>query len=122
MLKLIKYLTPYRWLLFLMLFLVYGQTQANLTLPDYMAKIVNQGIVGQDSSVIYHNGLIMLLIALGGGVCMIGVGYLASKIATGFAMQIRDKLFMKVEDFSLLEFNKFSTASLITRSTNDVQQ
>ena len=121
-LKLLKYFSPYKWLLILMLVLTYGQTTATLALPDYMAKIVNQGIVGQDSSLIYHNGLVMLLIALFGGVCMIGVGYLASKVATGFAMKLRDEIFTKVESFSLLEFNAFSTASLITRCTNDIQQ
>jgi len=105
-----------------MLILTYGQTTATLALPDYMAKIINQGIVGQNSSLIFHNGLVMLLIALLGGVCMIGVGFLASKVATGFAMQLRDKIFTKVESFSLLEFNTFSTASLITRCTNDIQQ
>jgi ATP-binding cassette subfamily B protein len=64
----------------------------------------------------------MLLIALGGAVCTVGVGYLASKIATGFSRDIRNKVFSRVESFSLVEFNKFSTASLITRSTNDIQQ
>jgi ATP-binding cassette subfamily B multidrug efflux pump len=121
-LKLLKYFAPYKWFLILMLILTYGQTTATLALPDYMAKIVNQGIVGQDSSVIFHNGLIMLLIALFGGACMVGVGYLASKVATGFAMRLRDEIFTKVESFSLLEFNTFSTASLITRCTNDIQQ
>ncbi len=120
--KLLKYLTPYSWSIVLMLALTYGQTMANLALPDYMAKIVNLGIVQQDSDLIYRNGLIMLLVALLGGLCMVGVGYLASKVATGYAMNLRDKLFTKVESFSLLEFNTFSTASLITRSTNDIQQ
>ncbi len=121
-LKLLKYFAPYKWLLILMLILTYGQTTATLALPDYMAKIVNQGIVGQDGSLILRNGLLMLLIALFGGACMVGVGYLASRVATGFAMQLRDRVFTKVESFSLIEFNTFSTASLITRCTNDIQQ
>jgi ATP-binding cassette subfamily B protein len=122
MLKLLKLFAPYKWLLILMLVLTYGQTTATLALPDYMAKIVNQGIVGQDSNSIYHFGLVMLLITLLGGLCMVGVGFLASRVATGFSMKLRDKLFTKVEGFSLLEFNTFSTASLITRCTNDIQQ
>jgi ATP-binding cassette subfamily B protein len=120
--KLLKYFAPYTWMLLLMLVLTYGQTTANLALPDYMAKIVNQGIIGQATDSIYHNGLIMLVVALLGGLCMVGVGYLASHVATGFAMRLRDKVFTKVEDFSLIEFNSFSTASLITRCTNDIQQ
>lgn len=120
--KLLSYFVPYSWLLVLMVVLTYGQTSANLALPDYMAKIVNQGIVGQNSSLIYHNGMVMLLIALAGGACMVAVGYLASRVATGYAMRLRNEIFTKVESFSLVEFNTFSTASLITRCTNDIQQ
>jgi ATP-binding cassette subfamily B protein len=122
MTKLLKYLAPYKWMFILMLVLTFGQTLANLTLPDYMAKIVNKGIIGQNSGVIYHNGIFMLLLTLAGGVCTVGVGYLAAKIGTGFARNIRNMIFTKVEGFSLIEFNKFSTASLITRCTNDIQQ
>ncbi len=64
----------------------------------------------------------MLLITLGGGIAAVGVGYLAARVATGFARDIRRKVFEKVESFSITEFNTFSTASLITRSTNDIQQ
>lgn len=120
--KLLRYLKPYTWLIFVLLLLTYAQTTASLALPDYMANIINHGIVGQDTTLIYRNGLIMLLVALAGGVATIGVGYLAARIGTGFAMDIRDRLFTKVEEFSLAEFTTFSTASLITRSTNDVQQ
>ncbi len=122
MLKLTKYLLPYTFLLILLLLLTYGQTAASLALPDYMANIINKGIIGQDTGLIFSNGLWMLLISLAGGVATIGVGYLAAQIATGFAMKIREKVFTKVENFSLAEFNTFSTASLITRSTNDIQQ
>ena len=104
-----------------MLFVIM-QVLANLSLPDYMAHIINQGIVGQDSAVIYHYGIMMLLVALGGGLCTIAASYLASKIGTGFSRDLRNALFTKIESFSLVEFNKFSTASLITRNTNDIQQ
>lgn len=99
-----------------------GQVMANLSLPDYMANIINHGIVGQDRSVVYRYGLLMLLIAFGGGLCTIVVGYSASRIGTGFSRDLRNQLFKKIESFSLAEFNQFSTASLITRNTNDVQQ
>jgi ATP-binding cassette subfamily B protein len=105
-----------------MLVLLYGQTTANLELPDYMAKIVNRGIVGQDTDLVYRTGFQMLLIALAGGICMVGVGFLAARIATGVTRNLRDDTFTKIEEFSLIEFNKFSTASLITRCTNDMQQ
>src|ERR1035437_616900 len=122
MLKLLKYLKPYTFQLVALIALVFGSVAATLQLPDYMAAIINNGIVKSNTSLIFYNALWMLLIALGGAVCTIGVGYLASKIATGFSRDIRNKVFSRVESFSLIEFNKFSTASLITRSTNDIQQ
>jgi ATP-binding cassette subfamily B protein len=74
------------------------------------------------SSYIWRVGGIMLLISLLGGICTIGVGFLAAKTAAGTARDIRQGIFQKVENFSSTEFDKFSTASLITRSTNDVTQ
>src|ERR1035437_5099766 len=122
MFKLLKYLKPYTLQLIALIALVFGTVAATVQLPDYMAIIINDGIIKSNNSVIFHNGLFMLLVALGGAVCTIGVGYLDSKIATGFSRDIRNKVFSRVERFSLVEFTKFSTASLITRSTNDVQQ
>lgn len=122
MMKLLKFLKPYIWLIIPLVILTYLQVMANLQLPDYMAKIINNGIIAEDMNAIYTNGGIMLLITLGGGIAAVGVGYLASRVATGFARDLRQKVFEKVESFSIAEFNTFSTASLITRSTNDIQQ
>lgn len=102
--------------------MVYLMVEATLALPDYMAVIINQGIVASDMAVIWHNGLIMLYYSLGAATASIVVGWLASRISAGFSRDIRAAAFAKVESFSLHEFNTFSTASLITRSTNDVQQ
>jgi len=71
---------------------------------------------------ILHTGGLMLLISLLGGAATIAVGYLASKTAAGAARDIRKATFEKVESFSSAEFDQFSTASLITRSTNDITQ
>lgn len=120
--KILKYLSPYVWPLLLMAVFIYCQASANLALPDFMAKIINEGIMGKNTETIFHYGLIMILIAIGGGLATVGVNYLSSKIGTGFAKDLRDAIFTKIESFSLVEFNKFSTASLITRTTNDVQQ
>lgn len=120
--KLLKYLKPYYWLLLLLLIFTLAQTYLNLSLPDYMAKIVNQGIILQKTKLIYQYGLVMLVITLFAGVFTVGANYLAAKICTGFAKKLRSAVFTKIEGFSLNEFNKFSTASLITRSTNDIQQ
>lgn len=71
---------------------------------------------------IMKTGLIMLIIALGGVIASIGVGYLSAKIAAGAAKKLRRDIFAKVESFSNNEFDKFSTSSLITRTTNDITQ
>ncbi|HUD11180.1 MAG TPA: ABC transporter ATP-binding protein [Candidatus Saccharimonadia bacterium] len=122
MFKLLKSLKPFSIQLLVLLVLVYGQVAATLAIPDYMATIINKGIVAKDSHVIVTTGVMMLGVALLGAICMVGVGFLASRIATGFAKRIRSDVFRKVESFSLAEFDTFSTASLITRSTNDIQQ
>lgn len=122
MLKILKYLKPYTLQIILIFVLVYIQVQMNLLLPDYMAKIVNEGIVGNNNDLILNTGLEMLGISLIGGIATVGFGFLAAKVATGYASDLRNRTFAKIESFSMTEFDKFSTASLITRSTNDIQQ
>jgi ATP-binding cassette subfamily B protein len=95
---------------------------SSLQLPTMMANIVNSGIVGQDNSFIINEGLKMLGVTAIGAVAVVGSGFLSSQIGTGFARKVRASVFAKVESFSQAEINTFSTASLITRSTNDVQQ
>jgi len=129
MLKLIRFLKPY-WLgIILIILLLFGQAMAELYLPTLMAHIVNDGIVapaieGGDPRmyVIIETGLRMLFIALLAGVASISAGYIAPKIAAGAARALRREIFVKVENFSQAEFDKFSSASLITRCTNDVTQ
>ena len=111
------------WLMFIILVgFTYAMVMANLWLPDKMSEIVNNGIIKQDMPAIWHNGLAMIVVTAAGGLCSIIIGFLASRIATGVAQKLRMKLFERVESFALADFNKFSTASLITRSTNDIQQ
>src|ERR1039458_1500395 len=120
--KLVYYFIPYLLPLLLLLCLVYGQTWTTLALPNYMATIIDNGVVARSTKVIYHTGLLMILVALLGGVFMVCVSYVATRMATSYTKRIREAVFTKVEKFSLVEFNSFSSASLITRSTNDVQQ
>jgi ATP-binding cassette subfamily B protein len=87
-----------------------------------MATIVNDGIIQENQPLIWDTGLKMLLVTVVGAISTIVVGYIAAKVGTGFAKSLRKDVFSKVESFSLTEFNKFSIASLITRSTNDIQQ
>ena len=111
------------WLMFIILVgFTYAMVMANLWLPEKMSEIVNNGIIKQDMPAIWHNGWQMILVTAAGGICSIIIGLLASRIATGMAQKLRMELFERVESFALADFNKFSTASLITRSTNDIQQ
>ena len=87
---------------------------------EYAALGMDTGKLSSDY--IIHIGMLMLLVTLLSGACTITVGYLASRTAAGLARDLRRNVFQKVESFSSTEFDKFSTASLITRSTNDITQ
>jgi len=87
-----------------------------------MAHIVNEGITKHNIPLILRMGGIMLIIALGGISCAISAGFLASRIALGVGKNIRNAVFSKVIHFSLPDFNRIGTSSLITRTTNDVMQ
>ena len=122
MLKLFKGLKPYWTLVIGVLVLVFISTMTDLELPDLMSDIVDTGIVQGDVSYILGRGGVMLLVALLGTVCTILTSYLSSKIGMGFSRDLRKKVFEKVESFSLTEINEVGTASLITRTTNDINQ
>lgn len=124
MLKILKNLKWKEWLLaaFSVAFIVL-QVWLDLTMPDYMSKITmlvqTQGSAMSD---ILTAGGKMLLCALGSLAASVVTSFCAAKIATNFGATLRGKLFRKVQSFSMEEIGKFSTASLITRSTNDVTQ
>lgn len=122
MLKLFKGLKPYWTLVIGVLVLVFISTMTDLELPDLMSDIVDTGIIQGDVSYILGRGGVMLLVALLGTVCTILTSYLSSKIGMGFSRDLRKKVFEKVESFSLTEINEVGTASLITRTTNDINQ
>lgn len=117
-----KYLKPYLIGIVILLFFVWGQSYINLILPDYTAKIIDRGIALKNIVVIRSEGIKMLLFTILGGLCTILIGFNAAKISAGFARRLREATFRKIENFSLDEFNLFSTSSLITRATNDIQQ
>ena len=122
MTRLLRYAEPYFWLILAAVMLLFGQAMCDLALPDYMSDIVNEGIATGDTGTIIGIGFRMILISLTGGMLSIAVGYLASRVGAGIGQQLRIDLFEKVESFSNVEFDKFSTSSLITRTTNDVTQ
>src|SRR5690606_9092328 len=122
MIKLLRFLKPYRLAAGLVLLLVLGQSLAELYLPTLMAIIVDQGVVTGNTGLILRVGGRMLLAALGGTAVALTAGYLAARVAGGFARDLRREIFHRVESFSLQEFDRFGTAALITRTTNDVTQ
>lgn len=117
-----RLLRGYWWQLGLLVAATYGSVMATLSLPDFMAAIINKGIVGADMAVLWHNGWQMIMVTLAGAVGTIVSVFFATRIATGLSQQLRDQVFARVEDYAMVDFNRFSTASLITRSTNDIQQ
>ncbi|MBN2625902.1 MAG: ABC transporter ATP-binding protein, partial [Spirochaetales bacterium] len=122
MYKLLGLLKPYRVVLAAVIICVFGQAMGDLYLPTLMSDIVNKGITNSDINYILTTGLLMLVVALGGSLCAVLASYLSSHIAIGFSERLRERIFSKVFSFSLNEFDRIGTPSLVTRSTNDVTQ
>ncbi len=122
MIRLFAFLKPYRWQVALVLTLAFLQSLAELYLPTLLADIVNRGVVAEDIAYVWRVGGLMLLVAVLGGLCAVGAGYWSAKSTSGFARDLRSRVFAHAESFSLREFNKLGTASLITRTTNDINQ
>jgi ATP-binding cassette subfamily B multidrug efflux pump len=122
MIKLMRFMKPYRGVLVVVVILAAAQALGNLYLPNLFADIVNNGIVKGDTGYIWRLGGLMLLVTMGGTIAAVVGIFFSSKVATGFGKIIRAKLFTRVEQFSLHEFDAVSTSSLITRTTNDTTQ
>lgn len=100
------------------------QVWLDLTMPDYMSQITQLAVMSDAANMpeIWKNGGLMLACALGSAVSSVAVGFFAARIAASVSFRLRSRVFDKVEGFSMEEINKFSTASLITRTTNDIMQ
>ena len=124
MFKLLKQLKLKQWIgIVVCLSLIVVQVWLDLTIPEYMSKItVLVQTAGNKLSDVWKVGGKMLACALGSLVSAIGVSFIASKITSTLAYNLRDKVYNKVSSFSMQEIKKFSTSSLITRTTNDVTQ
>ena len=124
MLKLLKGFTKKDWLTILVgIVFIVAQVWLDLKLPDYMSRItVLVQTEGSAMSDIVMQGVHMLLCAFGSLVFAVITGYLMASLSSNFSMTIREKLFKKVENLAIQDIKKFSTSSLITRTTNDVTQ
>jgi len=122
MIKLFRYLKPFAIPIAVVLALVAAQSLTELYLPTLMSDIVDTGISKGDTDYILSTGGIMLLYAAGGMACAILSSFLSARVAMGYGRNLRRRIFAHVEGFSLHEFDRIGTPSLITRSTNDVTQ
>ncbi|KGM99279.1 ABC transporter ATP-binding protein [Clostridium botulinum] len=122
MMKLIKSLRKYKKSVIVILALIFCQSISDLYLPNLMSHIVDKGIVNGDTSYILKVGGVMLGVAAIGTACAIMASLISSKVATGFGSDIRNEVFTRVEKLSMKQFNKIGTTSLITRTTNDINQ
>ncbi|MBB6731634.1 ABC transporter ATP-binding protein [Cohnella zeiphila] len=122
MLKLFRFLRPYKWSVALIMALVLLQSLSGLYLPTLMSDIVDKGVIQGDTGYILRVGGYMLLVTLGGAAVSVLASFYSSRVSSSFGRDVRGKLFGHVEQFSLQEFDKVGTASLITRTTNDVTQ
>lgn len=122
MFKLARFMKPHLGMLLMAVILLFIQASSDLALPDYMADIVNDGVLSGDIAFIAKKGGMMLLVTLISMIASVAVGYIASVIAAKISKSLRHEVFKKVTHFSGNELDKFSTASLITRTTNDITQ
>jgi len=116
------HLRPYRRPVAAVILLQLVQTLATLYLPTLNADIIDNGVLKGDTGYIIHTGGVMLVVALVQIICAIGAVYLGAQTAMAVGRDIRQAVFSRVMDLSAREVGRFGTPSLITRTTNDVQQ
>ena len=128
MFKFLKYLKPYWFYVLLTIIFVVVEAQFELKLPEYISQVM-YSVMGYETdpagnAVLSMNILVPIMIAISLGACVSAVlsAFFSAKAGAGMARDMRKKVFDKVQDFSMEEIEKFSTGSLITRSTNDINQ
>lgn len=122
MLKLFRFLKPYWWQVIVLVTTTAVQVYTTLQLPALMADIINKGIVAGDTGYIWMIGLLMIGLAVVSAAASLISSIFAARIGTGYARDIRREIFIKIINMNLLDIKDFSTASLLTRTTNDVNQ
>lgn len=122
MLKLYRYLKPFAAMVAGVLIFVFLQTTGDLYLPTLMSDMIDKGVMRGDTNQILRIGGLMLIVAAAGVICAVLAGLLSARVASGLGKLLRSKVFERVESYSLNEFDKFGTSTLITRTTNDITQ
>ena len=117
-----KYLKPYIWFIIIIVFLTAVRGLTELLLPNYLGKFIKFGIEQGSTKVMWQYALIMLAIAIVGTLAVILSSYFEARTSTSFGYDLRIAVYEKVSQFSMEELNDFTVSSLITRSTQDIQQ
>lgn len=118
----VRFLKPYKGYLFLTCLFVVIQSLADLYLPDLNASIIDEGVMLGDFTAIWKYGILMLIVTILVGAATLGTTYFSAKASMAYGRDMRLALFSKVQEFSSADVEQFGTASLITRTTNDVNQ
>ncbi|WP_032123400.1 ABC transporter ATP-binding protein [Clostridium amazonitimonense] len=115
----LKYLKNYKLYVFCNILGVLGFAAAELGIPTIVSNMIDRGIVLNDKAYIYKLGVLILTVAIIGGIGNIVLAYCSSKVSTSITRDIRNDIFKKSQEFSHTEYNKFGVSSMITRTTND---
>lgn len=118
--KLIKYLKPYWFFALMTPLTMIGEVLIDLILPTLMSKIVDDGVLGHDFELIIKTGLLMFLLAVCGGIFGVGSSAFSGATSHSFSRDLRNDAFSKVMDLSFQQTDKFTTGSLVTRMTTDI--
>lgn len=121
MLKIFRFLKPYKFLLFLAPLCMFIEVAMDLMQPALMSQIIDEGIANGNSQAVVENGSKMLLFALLGLLGGVGCTYFSSRAALNFAIDLRLALFDRIQSFSTAETEHFTAGSLVTRIVNDVR-
>lgn len=122
MFKLFKFLKPYWWQVIILVLTTAIQVWTTLQLPALMADIINNGIIPGNTEHIWQNGLWMILLAIISAITSFVSSYYSARIGANYSRDIRAAIFAKIINFNMADLKDFTTASLLTRTTNDVNQ
>lgn len=122
MIKLFGFLKKHLFTLILSVFLIFVQVMCNLSLPRLMSEIINKGVMINDIEMIWRTGGYMILITAIGGISVVIASFLLSRISASFGVDLRRAVFTKLTYASLEQIGEFGTSTLVTRTTNDINQ
>lgn len=120
MISILRFMKPYLGNLIILFLAVALQVWSGIALPALMAEIVNKGIMGQNIGLVWQSGAVMVGYAFLGALGALLASYFSARISAAIGRDMRSEVFAKILAFSVQDVNKFSTASLITRTTNDI--